>query len=122
MTSPSSDLSGLKVLVAEDEVLIAMLVEDALDELGCVMAAQCQSVVEAVAAARETDFDVALIDFNLRGGKATELAEVLRELGRPFAIVTGAPADAAGHGEAAILAKPFKVEEVASTLRKLTAG
>jgi len=114
-------LASLRVLVVEDEVLIAMLLEDALDEFGCTLKGPFRSLAGALAAAEEGDYDVALVDFNLQGEKATPLTRRLAELGRPFAISSGGGADAAGHGESGHLHKPFRVEDVEAVLLALIA-
>lgn len=115
-STDTSSLAGLRVFLAEDEPMIAMLLEDTLEELGCSAVGPYDSVSNAVDAARRGDFDVALIDYNLNGIQATPLAEVLCELGRPFTIVSGTPTHVAPHGEVAILGKPFKLEDLASAL------
>ena len=114
-------LAGLRVLVVEDEVMIAMLLEDALEELGCELVGPCQSLSNALAAADGGDYDVALVDFNLNGEDATPLAGRLAELGRPFAIASGGGAEVDGHGESAHLRKPFRMEDIESVLRTLAA-
>lgn len=114
-------LANLRVLVVEDEMLIAMLLEDALEELGCVFKGPCRSLADALDAAEGGDYDVALVDFNLQGEKATPLAARLVEIGRPFAISSGGGADVTGHGEAAYLRKPFGIEDVEAVLRTLIA-
>lgn len=114
-------LDGLKVLVVEDEVLISMLLEDALDQLGCTLVGPCESLAGALAAVEAGGFDVALVDFHLQGEQAGPLAQRLAELGRPFAIASGGGAHVTGHGEAAHLHKPFRVEDVEAALRALIA-
>lgn len=118
-TPSDGGLAGLRVLVVEDEALISMLLEEALDELGCTVVGPCQSLSSALAAADEGGFDVALVDFTLRGEQATPLAGRLLELGLPFAIASGGGAEVEGHGESALLRKPFIVEDVESVLLAL---
>ena len=115
----AGSIAGLRVLVVEDEVMIGMLLEDALDELGCVLVGPCQSLASALAATEEGGYDVALVDLNLQGQKAAPVANRLAELGRPFAISSGN--DAGGLGEAASLRKPFRVHDVETVLRVLAA-
>lgn len=127
MTEPSvgqtsqeaGSIAGLRVLVVEDEAMILMFLEEALDELGCVMIGPCESVASALAATEEGGYDVALVDLNLRGEKATLVAARLAELGRPFAISSGG--DASGLGESASLRKPFREQDVETVLRDLAA-
>lgn len=116
---PPSPLCGLRVLVVEDEMLIVMLLEDALEALGCELVGPHESLSSALAAAEGGDYDVALVDFNLQGQQATPLAARLVSLGRPFAIASGG--DIAGHGETAHLRKPYKEEDVEAVLCTLAA-
>ena len=62
-----SELSGLRVLVVEDELAIAMLVELALEEQQCIIVGPYGSLDEALCAARTATVDVALLDINLAG-------------------------------------------------------
>jgi CheY-like chemotaxis protein len=86
----SADLSGKRVLVAEDELLVAMLIEEILDQFECQLVGPFATVANALAAARNaTDIDIALLDVNLRGQKIYPVAEALDERGIPFVLVSG---------------------------------
>lgn len=79
-----------RVLVVEDELFVAMLVEDLLIELGCEVVGPASSAREAVAKAAQESFDLALLDVNLGDGETSfATAEILRQRGIPFAFVTG---------------------------------
>lgn len=82
-------LAGRRVLVVEDELLIAMLVESALEEEGCVVVGPYGRLAEAVAAARDEAVDVAVLDINLGGEMVFPAAEVLAERNVPFLLLTG---------------------------------
>src|SRR5687767_10593871 len=58
-------VEGVRVLIVEDEAIIAMTAEDMLEELGCVTAAIAATLAEAEAAVSRGGFDVALLDINL---------------------------------------------------------
>ena len=79
----------LRVLVVEDEMMVAMLIEDMLDELGCSVVGPCAHIDEALKAARELEFDAALLDFNLNGKNTYPVAWTLRERNIPFLFATG---------------------------------
>lgn len=113
---------GLRVLVVEDEALIALLLEDMIGELGADFVGPCFSLATALAAARLEDFDVALIDLNLGGERADEVAAILSERGIPFALATGSPDDSYRLGQTAVLQKPFGFAEVAGALQQLDAA
>jgi CheY-like chemotaxis protein len=80
----------LRILVVEDELFVAMLVEDLLGELGCEVVGPAASASEAARAAEREVFDFALLDVNLGDGQTSfETAEILRGRGVPYAFVTG---------------------------------
>lgn len=114
-----SQFEGLKVLVVEDNYLVAILFVDALEELGCKVIGPCPSVSSALAAVDEEDFDVALVDFHLHGETAAPVAERLSVIGRPFAIASGGGTEIEGQGQLTCLHKPFMVSDVAQVLRDL---
>lgn len=83
------ELAGKRVLVVEDELLVALLVEDMLADAGCIVIGPFARVAEALAAARTATVDVALLDVNVAGEKVFPVAHVLEERGVPFLFVTG---------------------------------
>jgi CheY-like chemotaxis protein len=110
---------GLRVLVVEDEALIAMLLEDMIMELGAEMIGPFASLATALTAAGQEGFDVALIDMNLNGERADTVAALLCNRGIPFALASGEPGSAGNLGQVAVLQKPFSFDEIAETLRHL---
>jgi CheY-like chemotaxis protein len=71
------ELAGMRVLLVEDESLVAMLVEDMLADLGCTVAAHAGSLPDALEEARAGGFEVALLDVSLDGKKVFPVAEAL---------------------------------------------
>ncbi len=110
---------SLRVLVVEDEPLIAFLLEDMILELGAAFVGPFVSRAAAVDAARRDDFDVALIDLNLAGERADEVATVLSGRGIPFALASGGADNAPSLGQLAALQKPYSFDDVAATLQRL---
>jgi len=84
-----SPLRNLRILVVEDEGLVAMLAEDMLTDLGCEVRASAASVMQAMRAIKAATFDLALLDVNLRGESVFPVAEALEQLGVPFVFATG---------------------------------
>src|ERR1700740_1769630 len=81
---------GRRVLVVEDEMMIAMLVEDMLSELGCVVVGPAHALDAALELARaESGLDAALLGGNLGGQPVFAVADVLREKGVPAIFSTG---------------------------------
>ena len=80
---------GMRVLLVEDEALVAMMMEDLLTDLGAEVIGPFNTLSEAMVAAKEDDFDLAILDVNLDGGTVYPLAHLLAERDVPFAFVTG---------------------------------
>ena len=66
MAIERSSTQAKRILVVEDEVMIRMLLEDMLGELGYTIAAEAAHVDEALAATKNADFDLAILDANLK--------------------------------------------------------
>ncbi|MDP2334097.1 MAG: response regulator, partial [Reyranella sp.] len=80
-------LSGLRILVVEDELIILMMIEGMLSDLGCSDVVSAPSVDKALALLDGQPFDIALLDMNLGGRDSRSVAEALERHGVPFAIV-----------------------------------
>ncbi|MDB5399747.1 MAG: hypothetical protein QOF70_2748 [Acetobacteraceae bacterium] len=108
-------LIGKRVLIVEDELLVALLIEDFLAELGCSILGPCGSVAKALDAARTETFDLAVLDVNLGGEKVYPVAEVLAERHIPFLFLSGYGDEAIppGHSDWRVCAKPFKGNDLA---------
>jgi len=116
-----------RVLVVEDEALIAMLVEDMIHDSGGEMVGPAAKLTDAVDLARNAQADVALLDLNLGGALAYPVADVLRQRGVPIVFTSG-------YGSAAliqrfqdcpILDKPFdqrSLEQAIGTALRSGAG
>jgi CheY-like chemotaxis protein len=109
------------VLLVEDEELIAMLMQDMLEEAGCRVAATAGGLDEALELARSREFDLAFIDLNLRGVPAWPLADLLQARGIPFAFVTGygSAGTVATHADVPVLQKPFTSQNLMAILTRL---
>jgi len=81
--------NGKRVLVVEDELMIRMLLEDMLGELGYTVAAEAARIDEALEAAQTADFDIAILDVNLNGQPISPVADALVARGMPFVFATG---------------------------------
>ena len=83
------DARPLKVLVVEDESLVALDIETMLEEMGCKVVASVPRLVRALDLASRLDFDLAVLDINLAGEVVYPLAFRLAERGIPFLFSTG---------------------------------
>ena len=89
MAEASSFLNGLRVLVVEDELVIAMELESLLKRLGCIVLDPAPSVRRALCVLSGERPDAAVLDVNLQGQRVTPVAEALQQQDVPFVLVTG---------------------------------
>lgn len=118
-----SKAAGLRVLVVEDEMMVSMLIEDMLGDMGCTVLGPVSRLDEAVELASRSEFDCAVLDVNLGGQSVFPLADLLRERGAPFAFATG-------YGDAGlrdvdrgapVLQKPFREGDLLRVVNELRA-
>jgi DNA-binding response OmpR family regulator len=90
----NNPLSGVTVLVVEDDLFLAMDLEDTLVGMGAVVVDVCHTLDEAMAWADADDFAVAVLDFSLGSDSVTPLARRLARRNAPFILYTGmSPSD-----------------------------
>src|SRR4028118_330858 len=78
-----------RALIVEDEIMVAMYVEDLLTELGFEVAGLATSLDQALPLAKAGEFDFAVLDINLAGQVSFPVADALRERGIPFLFASG---------------------------------
>ena len=112
--SRAGRLAGLRVLVVEDEYYIADDLRRSLSGAGASVVGPMGSVALAESALEKGDFDCAVLDLNLHGENAAEIADQLKIMGVPFAIATGYGSGAipSRHSDVPRLEKPFDPDEV----------
>jgi DNA-binding response OmpR family regulator len=111
-----------RILIVEDEPLIAMMLEDFLDALDKQVAGTADCVAAALPIVEAGEVDAAILDVNLRGGETSwPIADALAAKGVPFLIATGGSNDtiADGHKGRPVLAKPFTMDGVERALAEL---
>ena len=84
-----ADLAGVRILIVEDEFLLAMELETLLQQRGCMVLGPVSSVGQALTMLDGEQPDIALLDVNLKGERATPVAAALRARGVPFILITG---------------------------------
>lgn len=112
----------MRVLLVEDEPLIAMMLEDFLDALDQKLAGTADSVAAALPLIDEGGIDAAILDVNLRGGeKSFPIADALAAKDIPFVFATGGSGDeiADAHRDRPRLSKPFTMDGVQKALSGL---
>ena len=116
-------LSGKRVLVVEDEMLVAMQIEDMLSDLGCTSITVAATVEAALNLIAANVFDLATLDVNLDGTRSSAVAEALKDHHIPLTFATGYGDH--GFGEAfedrPVLHKPYSFCQLKEVLRKLLA-
>jgi DNA-binding response OmpR family regulator len=108
------DLSGVRILVVEDTLLIADLIVDHLQDAGCDVIGPASRVARALALAASEPLDGALLDINLHGELCFPVADVLVDRGIPIAFLTGYGESAvpASYNTAPRLSKPFQLSDL----------
>ena len=121
MTGSSSATAKRRILVVEDEMLIGMLLEDMLMDLGHDVAAIVPRLKDALVAVEKETYDLAILDVHLHGESAFPVAEALIGKGVPFVFATG-------YGERGlpetyrgrpVLQKPFAKDDLERVLKTL---
>ena len=119
MLQTCTRLDGLRVLIVEDELVIAMELEDLLRRLGCSVVEAAPTLKRALRAAERQQADVAVLDVNLHGEPVTPVAEALLEQGVPFVLVTGYGRERLPAGalqQVPCLRKPVNCQQIAGAL------
>ncbi|HEY3795307.1 MAG TPA: response regulator [Bradyrhizobium sp.] len=122
MNSATVAAAGKRILVVEDEPMIRMLLDGMLEDLGYTMAAEAGGIDEAMAVAKQAEFDAAILDVNLNGQPITPVVEILVQRGLPFVFATG-------YGQRGVpeayrttvtLQKPFQLDALELALKAIT--
>lgn len=108
-----------RVLIVEDEPMIAMVIEDSVETLGFEVVGPVAQRDEALALAKDGAFDCAVLDVNIRGGNSYDVADLLLARGCPFVLATGysdwsIPQHLVGEKR---LAKPYSSRQIEDELR-----
>ena len=117
-----ADLTGLRILVVEDEFLIAMMIAGALREWKCEIIGPVPTIELAMAAVQQHTLDGALLDSNLNGRVITPVAEELSARAVPFIMVTGyasSALDVEVVRTAPRIIKPFADKQLAETMMEV---
>ena len=121
---PRSIFFGKRVLIAEDEILVALLFHDIVFDLGCSVTGMYNNVANALKAVEADVIDLAVLDINLRGEMSYPIAEALGRRKIPFLFVSGYGARVmpTTHPEWKVCNKPFKEANLVRMLRAALAA
>ncbi|MBC8094609.1 MAG: response regulator [Akkermansiaceae bacterium] len=113
-------LSGRRVLVIEDEMLILMMIEDMLADLGCDSVAVASKIGPAISLIEGQDFDTAMLDMNLDGIESYPIADALKAREVPYFFSTGNSLTNMkdGYRDQDVLKKPFTFEQLSNMLSR----
>ncbi|MCI0467175.1 MAG: response regulator [Beijerinckiaceae bacterium] len=111
-------LQGRGVLIVEDDSMVAMILEDMLQELGCHVVGIASRVDTALMCIKAENFDIAVLDVNLEGEASYPAADLLILLHLPFLFATGYGAQAIPekYCQHTVLQKPFRKQEFEDAL------
>ena len=115
------DNDKARVLIVEDEIIVALFLEDILAEHGYVVAGVASRLEEGLARAETPDFAVAVLDVHLNGRDVFPLADRLAALDLPFVFATGYGERGIPerHRTRPVLQKPFVPDDLRAALKKI---
>ncbi|MDB5456854.1 MAG: response regulator [Caulobacter sp.] len=108
-------MTAPRIMIVEDEALVAMMVEDLLNDLGCEVAGSFGAVGEALAWLDDPEHrpDGAVLDVNIGGEMVFPVAERLKARGVPFVFATGYGAlPRRGFEAVTVLSKPISLGQL----------
>ena len=116
-------LSGRRSLVVEDEMLVLIMIEDMLADLGCESVTAAATINQALILIDAQIFDFAMLDMNLNGNQTYAVADALVARGVPFVFSTGYSQQSLreGYRNRPILRKPFKQRDLVDSVTRLLA-
>ncbi len=114
----ANSLVGRRILIVEDESMIAMLLEDFLGELGCVVADMAAKPAQALKAIETHEIDAAVLDVNLDGVDSFGIAAALAKKNIPFVFATGYGGSrlTPEFANRPVLQKPYRIDDLERAL------
>lgn len=110
-------LAGKRILVVEDEVLVAMLLEDMVLQLGATLAGSVSNLEDGLAFVEQFDFDAAILDMNLGDHDSSPIGDKLASRSIPYLLATGYGGNAGNPHGVTILEKPYVIEQIEYALK-----
>ncbi len=117
-----SVLAGKRILLVEDEPIVAIMAADLIEDLGAIVVGPAMTLAAALSLAETAALDAAVLDVNLNGVRSDPAAEALARRGVPFVLATGYGAPGAGAAAGApVLDKPYTEQALKHALAALIA-
>ena len=111
-----TDYVGKKILIVEDEVVIAILLEDMITELGAIPIGPAYNLHSGLALAGSAMIDGAILDVNLNNGDSSAIANALADRDIPFILATGYGSGAHNIHDVPVLQKPYQIFDIEAAL------
>lgn len=110
---------GTRVFIVEDETIVAMLIEEMLEDLGYATAAHASTLTAALEFANQGDYQIGLLDINIIGGHSFPVAAIMAQRGIPFVFCSGYGALGIPDlwADAICISKPFSMAQLDKALR-----
>ncbi|WP_420136270.1 response regulator [Sphingomonas sp.] len=104
----------LRVLIVEDEMTIALLLEEMVEDLGHEVAGLAMRLPQAMELAQSRPLDLAILDVNLDGHMSYPVADLLKDRGVPYVFATGygAPGIEAPYRNGVVIKKPYVMDDI----------
>ncbi|MCW1382814.1 response regulator [Novosphingobium sp. KCTC 2891] len=115
-------IAGKRILIVEDEFIVAAMLGDILEDEGAVLLGPAGTLAEGLALAGGEALDAAVLDWNLGGEPGAPIARALRERGVPFVIATGYGVVQDEFSGVTVLSKPYQPGALVAELARLTGG
>ena len=113
-------LAGKRILIVEDEPILAMALEDMLADLGCEVVGPVSRLQPALLLAGEAAVDAAILDINLHGEHSHPVADLLRARAIPILFATGYGSTCTeGYEDVPVLPKPYRPDRLLALLERL---
>jgi CheY-like chemotaxis protein len=115
-------LEGKRILIVDDEFMIALMAEEIVRDLGATPVGPAASVAEAMSFAKSGGVDAALLDVNLNGAASEPVARELARQNIPFVLVTGYGSVSWADPATLVLTKPYDGRAIARALSQVFAA
>ena len=122
VNKPTLSLKGQRILIVEDQFLIAIELQESLEKAGATVVGPVGRLDRALSKVEDDDLNAALLDVDLNGERCWPVADLLSRAGVPFAFTTGFSANIVMPKRfegRPVVAKPYREGEILSAIRKL---
>lgn len=113
--------SAKRILLVEDEVMVAMMLEDMLSDLGHEIIGPAYNVSAGLALAQSAQIDIAILDVNLGDGDSSPIGDALVARKIPFILATGYGCATSNVHSVPVLQKPYLSSDIEHALRNICA-